>query len=144
MLELHERTEDYLTKYSTTYPLWTYIGEAGGVKLITVYPATITGQIWIRYLREATAPFYDYYVNDTTAKITYMDVDANVVIPSGSTYRSGTAGDGVTSFASLSEDWEWGIDEFHLILSIFAEKMGIALPDNFLVEAGNLEETKAE
>ena len=141
-LELDERQADYLTAASNTYPVWTYGGETGGVKFAYVYPATMTGFIVLNYLSIPTTPFYDYYVNDTTAVITYMDVSANVIIPSGSTYRDGTAGDGVTSFPSTSVDWMWNSDELQKIVVLFKEILGIAFPDQFLTETSNMEETK--
>lgn len=140
--ELYERREDYLTKPSAQYPVWTYGGEAGGYKIIFIYPTTLTGDISFDYLRNPTTPFYDYYVNDTTAVITYMDVSANVIIPLGSTYRDGTAGDGVTSFPSTSVDWEWNREDLQIIITLFASILGIALPDQFLTEVSNVEETK--
>ena len=141
-LELHERNEDYLTQPSAQYPVWTYMSTLAGVRRVYISPSTITGLFMCTYLRNPVTPVYDYYVNNTTAVITYMDVGANVIIPSGSTYRDGTAGDGVTSFPSTSVDWEWGAEYLQEILILFMELMGIALPDNFLVEVANVEETK--
>lgn len=143
-LELHERVEDYLTKPTTTYPLWINLGEAGGYKIAMIYPATITGIISIDYLREPAVPFYDYYINDTTLVVTYMDAGTTVTIPIGCTYRDGTAGDGATTFASTSVDWEWDGDEMGVIINMLTSALGVAMPDQFLFEAGNLQEAKTE
>lgn len=143
-LELYERLEDYLTKPSKTYPVWTFLGDAGGFRIAQVYPATLSGYVTIRYLKEPATPFYDYYVNNTTLVTTYMDVGASVVIPTGCTYRDKTIGDGVTSFTSTSVDWEWGSGELSLILNMLASILGVTFPDQFLLEASNLQETKED
>ena len=142
-LELDERTEDYLTQPSETYPCYT-LGELDGSDniILHLYPTTITGNITIDYLRTPAVPYYDYYVNDTTLVYTYMDTGTAPAIALGTTYRDGSAGDGVTTYTSISEDWEWDIEDLQLILSIFIELLGITLPDPLLIEAGNQEEAK--
>jgi hypothetical protein len=142
-LELDERSDDYLTMPIQTYPVYT-LGELDGSDniIMHVYPATITGNVTIDYLKNPTVPYYDYYTNNTTLVVVYMDTSTVPAIASGNIYRDGTAGDGVTTFTSLSADWEWDEGDLMLILTIFAEMLGIALPDQFLVEVGNAEEVK--
>ena len=143
-LELDEREEDYLTDPSETYPVYT-LGELDGDDLIMhVYPTTITGDVTFDYLKTAATPFYDYYVNNSTLVVTYMDSGTAPALSSSYTYRDKTVGDGVTTFTSLSEDWDWDTEDMELILSIFTQLLGIALPDQFVLEAGTLEETKTE
>lgn len=144
-LEYDERYEDYLTQPSETYPVFT-LGELDGSDniIMHVYPTSITGTVTFDYLKTAATPFYDYYVNSNTLVITYMDVGASVIIPSGSVYRDGTAGDGATTFASTSVDWDWDDEDEELILTIFCQLMGVAYPDDFLLQASNLQEAKTE
>lgn len=141
-LELDEREEDYLTKPSETYPVYTLAELDGTDVIMHVYPTTITGDVTFSYLKEATVPFYDYYLANATLVVTYMDTATAPALSSSYTYRDGTIGDGVTTFTSLSADWDWGEDEMELILSMFCQLLGIAYPEQFLLEAGNLEETK--
>lgn len=142
-LELDERTEDYLTKPTETYPVYT-LGEFdnSGNVVLHVYPTTITGNITIDYLRDALVPYLDWYMNTTTFVLSYMGDGDVTVIPVGYTYRDGTAGDGVTPTNSISQDWEWSEDDMPLILSLFCQMLGIAIPDTFLSQVGNLEEQK--
>lgn len=144
-LEYDERYEDYLTQPSETYPVFT-LGELDGSDniIMHVYPTTITGTVTFDYLKKAATPIYDYYVNNTTLVVTYMDAGTTVTIPSGSTYRNGTAGDGATTFASTSVDWDWDEEDMELILSIFCQLLGIAMPDELMIQSGNLEEAKTE
>jgi len=141
-MELDERTDDYLTQPTQTYPVYT-LGEldVSDNIILHVYPNDITGNVNIDYLRKANTPYLDYYVDDTTLNRFYLDADDMAAeVPAGATYRDGTAG--LTLVESLTVDWEWGNDEIPLILSMFTELMGITLPDQLLVEAGNLLETK--
>jgi hypothetical protein len=144
-LEYDERYEDYLTQPSETYPVFT-LGELDGSDniIMHVYPTTITGTVTFDYLKTAATPIYDYYVNNTTLVVTYMDAGTTVTIPSGSTYRNGTAGDGATTFTSTSADWDWDDEDLELILSIFCKLIGIAMPDELTIQSGNLEEAKTE
>lgn len=140
-LEYDERYEDYLTQPTETYPVFT-LGELDGSDniIMHVYPTTITGTVTFDYLKTAATPVYDYYVNDTTFVVTYMDVGTSPVIPSGSTYRDDTAGDGVTTFASTSVDWDWDDEDLELILTIFCSLLGITLPDAVLLQTGKVNE----
>jgi hypothetical protein len=141
-LEKDERTDDYLTQPTQTYPVYT-IGDSDISEnlILHVYPTTITGNITIDYLRNPQIPFLDYFINDTTLVATYMVADAVAVpIPAGYTYRDKTPG--ATSKDSLTKEFEWDDMDMQLILSIFCELYGIALPDNFLVQVSNAEEIK--
>lgn len=142
-LELDERTDDNLTQPSQTYPVYT-IGELDGSDnlILHVYPTTITGNVIINYLREPQTPYLDYYINDTTLVRTFLDEAEVVVIPVGSTYSDGTAGDGATPVTSDSMDWEWSDSELAEILSMFCSMLGITYPDQVLLQGGNAEEIK--
>jgi hypothetical protein len=142
-LELDERSDDFLTQPSESYPVYT-LGELDGSDnlILHVYPTTITGNVTIDYLRDANIPFLDYYINNATLVVTYMAEGASVIIPTGYTYRGGIAGDGVTAQSSTTVDWEWDEDDFYLILSLFCSMLGLALPDQLLIQVGNAEEVK--
>lgn len=145
-LELQERESDYLTKPSETYPVYT-LGEVDVSDniIMHVYPTTLAGNVYIDYLRKPVDPFLDYYVNDTTLERTYLAEGATAVnIPSGYTYRDTTTGGPAVFKNSATVDWEWGAAELPLILSIFAEIVGIQLPDAGLIQVGNVEEQKNE
>jgi hypothetical protein len=143
-LELDERTDDYLTQPTARHPVYT-LGEMDVTDnlILHVYPTTIAGNITIDYLREPAEPYLDYMVLDSTLVSTYMVAGAMAVnIPSGYTYRDGTTG-GVAVFKnSATVEWEWTTGEMSLILALFAELIGIQLPDQFLTQIGNAEELK--
>jgi len=143
-LELDERTDDYLTKPSETYPCYV-LGELdiAGDMVLHVYPTTIVGNIYIDYLRTPNVPFLDFYVNDATLERTYLAEGAmGVNIPSGYTYRDRTTGGPAIFKNSATIDWEFSDSDLPLILAIFAQMVGIALPDTGLIQVGNVEETK--
>jgi hypothetical protein len=146
-LELDERTDDFLTQPTQKRPVYT-LGELDGSDnlILHVYPTTITGNITIDYLRTPNTPFLDYYMNDTTFERTYLDEDAvtPVNIPAGYTYRDGTTGGPLVTVVSNTVNWECNNDELSLILAIFASLVGISLPDELLIQAGNIEEQKSE
>lgn len=136
-----KRQADALTQPTTTYPTCQIGGKSGDDLLqIQVYPSTIT-TIYLDYLRTANTPFLDYYISDTTLNYTYMEADDTVSVPAGSTYRDGTAGGGV-GIVSLTEDWEWDYEDLYLIVSKFLTLMGIAYPDEVLLQAGLTNEAK--
>ena len=134
-IEDSSREDDYsLTKATTTFPTAVIGGEDATRNLqIRVKPTTITS-VYINYLRDTVTPFLDYYVNNTTLAITYMNAGQSYSIPSGSTYSDGTAG--AVTKASQSVDWEWDLDSLPLIIVFFLEILGISIPDNLLLEAG--------
>ncbi len=150
-LELQERESDYLTKPSETYPVYT-LGEVDVSDniILHVYPITLAANVYIDYLRKPVDPYLDYYVNDTTLERTYLAEGATAVnIPAGYTYWDNTTHTEVTGGAavfrnSATVDWEWGAAELPIILSIFAQIVGIQLPDAALVQVGNVEEQKNE
>ena len=138
--ELAKREMDYLTQPSVTYP----VCQLGGLDTndnlqIRVYPITIT-TVYVDYLRTPDVPFLDYYVNDTTLVYTHMAADATVAVPLGSTARDGTAG--AANVTSLTVNFEWDDRELALILSMFTQMVGLALPSEELVQVGNNEEQK--
>lgn len=140
-LEMDERLDDYLTQPSTTYPCATLGGLDGSDNIqIRLEPTTIT-TVWIDYLKNPTAPYLDYYTNDTTLVMTFMAEGASVSVPAGSTYRDGTAGGGA-AIPSATVDFMWSDDELPLMIAMFCQIMGVAIPDQFLTEVGNLDEKK--
>ncbi len=143
-LELDERTDDYLTQPSQRRPVYT-LGEldASDYVVLHVYPVTITGNITIDYIKEPADPFLDYYMNDTTFERTYLVAGALAVnVPSGYTYRDKTIGGTTVYVNSATVNWEFSDDDMPLILAVFAQLVGIALPDAGLIEVGNVEEQK--
>jgi hypothetical protein len=66
---------------------------------------------------------------------------ASVVIPSGYTYRDGTAGSGV-AVASQTVDLEWDEEDLPMILAMLSQMVGLSLPSQELIEVGNAEELK--
>jgi hypothetical protein len=142
-LELAEREDDYLTQPTTDYPC-AILGDTDGSGdiQIRVFPvdATITS-VTVDYLRETSTPYLDWYVNNTTQVVTFMAADTAVSVPSGSTYRDGTAGGGA-AINSLTENFEWGDAEFPLIISMFCTHLGVAYPDTMLYQAGQVGEQK--
>jgi hypothetical protein len=137
------REDDYLTQPTTTHPCAVLGDEdASDYIQIRVYPvdATITSVI-IDYLRTPATPYLDYYTDDDTLVLTFMDEGDTVSVPSGSTYRDGTAGGGA-GIVSQTVDWEWGDEDKALIISMFCQLLGLAYPDAGLVEVGNVDEQK--
>jgi hypothetical protein len=140
-LELDDRLDDYLTQPTTSHPCAILAGtDANGYTKIVVYPTTITS-VDVDYLQEATTPFLDYYVNDTTLVTTYMAESATVAVPSGSTYRTGTAGGGA-GIVSQTVNFEWDISDTFLILSMFASMIGLTLNDSVMMQVGSVNEEK--
>jgi len=135
------RQNDYLTQATAINPTCQIGGQdANDNKQIRVYPYT-TNLIYLDYLREPVTPYLDYYVNNTTLVTTYMDSGDTVSVPAGSTYRDGTAGGGL-GIPSLTQDWEWSDDELPLIIAKFLQLLGIAYPDELLLQAGMANENK--
>lgn len=134
-LEDSSREDDYsLTKATTTFPTCTIGGEDATRNLqIRVKPTTITS-VNINYLRDTATPFMDYYINNTNLSLTYMSAGQSYSIPSGSTYRDGTAG--AVTKSSQSVDWEWDLDSLPLIIVYFLEILGISIPDALIAQAG--------
>jgi hypothetical protein len=140
-LEMDDRLDDYLTQPTTTYPCASLGGEDGsGNKQIRLQPTTIT-TLWIDYLKTPDVPFLDYYTSDSTLVNTFMSEGATVSVPAGSTYRDGTAGGGA-GIVSQTVNWQWSDSELPLIVSMYCQLIGIAIPDPLLIEAGNLDEQK--
>lgn len=141
-LELAERSTDYLTQPTTTHPLCVIGGaDTNGDLQISVYPASL-GSIHIDYLSIPAIPFLDYYVNDTTLVTTYLtDGQTAITIPLGFTYRTGVGG--VVLIAnSATQDWDWNDSDMNLILALFCQHIGVALPDQMLTEIGIVNEEK--
>lgn len=142
-LEIDQRSDDYLTQPTTTHPCAILGGlDGSGNTKITVSPSTITS-VSIDYLKSAATPFLDYYVNDTTLVPTYMGASTTVLVPAGSTYRTGTAGGGA-GIVSQTVNFEWGIEDVFLILSYFCSLIGLQMNDQLMIQEGNVNEVKAQ
>jgi len=141
--EYSDRYDDALTVPSTTHPVCFVADDAGDLTLY-VYP-TLT-PVLIDYLRAPTAPFLDYYINDTTYVVTYLDYDSDLIypddiaLPSGSTYRDGTAGP--STINSITKDIEFGNDLEGRLLDLFLAKLGVQQRDDLLIQYSNLEQQK--
>ena len=141
-----DRAEDYLTQATLTHPYCLIGGVNASDELqIRVLPTTVTGNIYLSYLRSITVPYLDYYVNDTTLVKTFMaDTTALVSIPTGSTYRDGTVGGVAVTKVSQTVNLEWDDSDMNLILAKLMTKMGVQLPDEFLTQSGMADQLKAE
>jgi hypothetical protein len=142
-LELAERTDDYLTQPTITYPC-AILGDQDALDntQIRIYPVdpAITS-IYLDYLRITATPYLDYYTDDDTLVVTFMSEGATVNVPTGSTYRDGTPGGGA-GIGSLTKDFEWSDSDLPLIIAMFCQLIGVAIPDELLVKVGNLDEQK--
>jgi hypothetical protein len=140
------REEDYLTQATLTYPLCRIGGLNTAFELqIRVNPTTIVGNLYVDYLRTVNVPYLDYYVNDTTLTKTFLSESALAQsIPSGSTYRDGTAGGALVTKISQTVNLEWCDEDLNLLLAKMMKKMGVALPDESLAQSGMADELKSE
>lgn len=139
------RDDDYLTMPTTTYPTCTIGGVDGlSVMQIRVKPTTIT-EVRIDYLRTLTVPFLDYMVNDTTLVPTFFEetTDAQSV-PSGYTYRDGTAGGATVTVSSISKDFRWDESELSILLTKLVNKVAKELPDELLIQTSMAEQAKED
>ncbi len=143
-LEDSEREDDYLTKSSITYPTARIggVNSTGGVQ-IKVRPYTITS-VFISYLREIAIPLLDYYTNDTTQVVTFLEAATTYSLPAGCTYRIGTVGGTGITVASQTVDLEWGEGDIGLLLAKMIQKIGASLPDEGLVTTGLADEVKIQ
>lgn len=113
------------TYVSSQTGLWT----GQNMKKIYVYPASLTS-IYVDYLRQPNTPFLDYYVNDTTLAVTYLAEGAtHVNVPSGSTYRTGTAGGAAVYVDSATVNFEWDDGLFNEILGVMQNVAAVQLQD---------------
>lgn len=142
-LEHAKREQDYLTKATLTHPTYR-LGIATTTSDMTMYVTPTTGiaTVYMDYLRTPDVPFLDYYVNDTTANYTWMDAGATVVVPSGSTTRSGHTG--LWNEVSATVDWEWDEDDLPMIVTLFLKQLGVSLPSAELYQGGSLQEDKLD
>ena len=138
-LEYSERYGDALTQPTISDPVC-FVADNDGVPTLYTYPDTVS-DIYIDYLVSPTDPFLDYYINDTTYVVTYMaDGATGVSIPSGSTYRDGTAG--ATTKDSQTHDIEFSDEHEGLLLDLFLAKLGLQTRDPMVVEYANMEQAK--
>ena len=138
------RHSDYLTQATATHPYCELGGldDDDGVE-IRVYPYDLGASVYIDYLKEPDTPFLDYYINNTTLNYSWLSAGATSVnIPSGYTYRTGTIGGASVYVNSSTVNWEWGEDNLPIIMAKMLMLLGIQLPDEILVQAGAMNETK--
>jgi len=142
-LEYAERFNDALTKPSATYPVC-FVATDQATDKITLYVYPTMTPVLIDYLRVPTDPFLDYYINDTTYVVTYLDEAATAIaLPAGSTYRDGTAGPD-TIAASATIDIEFDDEHEGELLNLFLSKLGIQLRDEMVIQYSNLEQQKGQ
>ena len=139
-VEYTKRQSDYLTRPTTTHPIVMLAGVSGTQTQVSVLPVTVSS-IRVDYLKEASTPFLDYYMDDTTLEYTYIDADDTPTVPVGSTYRDGNTGSYVVPSA-LTVNFDWDTDDIPLILSLFVQVMGLQLGDEMMIQVGNAEEIK--
>jgi hypothetical protein len=139
------REEDFLTKATLTHPTFRIGGVDASENLqIRVTPTTIT-DIWIDYLKVLTVPYLDYYVNNTTLVLTFLSETGTLqAIPVGSTYRDGSAGTGVATTVSLTNNFDWSGDELGLIITKLTNRLAKQLPDELLLRTSNAEQAKSD
>lgn len=140
MAEYSERYGDSLTAPSTSNPVC-YIAQDTTPKLtLFVYPSGVT-PLLIDYIKEPDTPFLDYYINDTTYVVTYMDeADTGVSIPSGSTYRDGTAG--ATTKDSATYNFDFNEEDEPLLMAMFLDKLGIQFREPEMIQYANMQQNK--
>ena len=142
-LEYNGREMDYFTKSTALYPTcFMGYGATSDDMSLYVSPSTCS-PIYVTYLRKVNTPFLDYYVNDTTFEITYMDETTSpVTIPVGCTARNNSAGP--TTVISLTKNFEFHEHDIPQILNLLAGAVGIALPDEMLVQVAETDEPKID
>jgi len=117
----------YFTATYVSSQTGTWTGQ--NMKKISVYPASLTS-IYIDYLRQPETPFLDYYFNNTTLALTFLAEGAtHVNVPSGSTYRDGSAGGAAVYVDSLTVNLEWDDGLFDEILGIMQNIVAVQLQD---------------
>ena len=139
------REDDYLTKATTTHPTCMIGGVEGTVpeyKRIRVHPYNIGSPIYIDYLKVPATPFLDYYENDSELTYTYLDEGLTVSVPLGYTYRDGTAGGAAVSVYSYTINFDWDDEDLSLLMAKFFKVMGVKIPDEILLQAGMMNESK--
>jgi len=139
-IEYTKRQSDYLTRPTTTHPIMMLAGVSGTQTQVYVLPVTVSS-IRVDYLKEASTPFLDYYVNDTTLEYTYIDAGSTPTVPTGSTYRDGSVGSYAVPTA-LTVNFDWDSGDVPLLLSYFVQILGLQLGDEMLIQVGNAEELK--
>lgn len=111
---------------------------------VHVYPETISS-IYVNYLRYPNVPFLDYYVDDLTYVITYLDERETLTnFAAGNTYRNGTVGDGVVDIHSRTVNWEWNDDMLPQIVYMMLQKMGINLENMTVAQIATQLQAKEE
>jgi hypothetical protein len=152
-LEHGQREMDYYTKASLLYPT-AYVGysSVSGDMALYITPKTCT-PIYISYLRQTLNPYLDYYVNSITMEITYMpETTSNVSVPYGCVAPAVYVDDvlvraeqnGPVSIKSYTQDFEWHPHDEPQILAQILQSVGIALPDELLIQVGSTNEVKVE
>jgi hypothetical protein len=151
-LEHAKREQDYLTKASLTYPTFRF-GIATAVSPMTLYvtPATGINPILIDYIRIPATPYLDYYIDDVTYEQTWLEDDvvampvahtAPKVVKDGVTLRAETTG--AANVTGYTVDFEWSSSDIPMLISLFLQQMGIALPDEVLFQGGQISEQKID
>lgn len=139
------RQEDYLTQATLVHPTCRIGGVSATDELqIRVTPTTVT-QINIDYLKALVTPYLDWYVNDTTEVVTFLDESVVAqAIPAGCTYRDGTPGGVGVTVASLTRDFRWHENDLSLLLTKLVNRAAKQLPDPLLLQTSNAEQAKSE
>jgi hypothetical protein len=121
------REDDYLTKANTTYPTCVIGGkDVTDYLRIRVRPTTIT-QIWVDYMKTLTAPFLDYYINDSNMVKVFLPETVVVQnVPLGNTYRDGTIGGVGVTVTSLTKNLPWRDGDLDKIM----EKLKLAVSES--------------
>ena len=139
------REGDFLTRATTTHPTCMIGGvDAYGLMQIRLTPATITS-VWIDYIKGLSVPFLDYYMNKTTFNYTFLDDTATLqTIPVDCIYRDGTAGTGLATTVSLTNNFDWHEDDLSLLLTKLVNRLAKQLPDELLIQTSDKEQDKSD
>jgi hypothetical protein len=134
--EHNYREMDYLTKSTLRHPTCVIGAQSSAKRMqLRVYPTT-TALIYINYIRDTVSPFLDYYIHNTTLQVTYLlEGLPPFVVSNPYTYRDGTTG----SKTGITKDWEWDLHELPWILAYFLQTVGVAIPDELLVQVGKID-----
>ena len=63
-------------------------------------------------------------------------------MPLGYTYRDGTAGGAAVSVYSYTINFDWDDEDLSLLMAKFFKVMGVKIPDEILLQAGMMNESK--
>lgn len=126
-----------------------YIGKPGADYIICrivgdtfEFRPTTTGEIDFTFIKAATIPYLDYYI-DANDQIVFLDAGATgVSVPAGGTASDGT--DGPTSVNSSTVEIPFSSDYHHTIMLEILKVMGVRIESGNIVNFSNQEQAKID